>query len=233
MLFPLFTNGLLLDKEKIRLLKRQKQILPIISLEGYREETDARRGNGIYEKILDVLGRLKKEGIFFGIALTVTAENYRLVTSEDFIDGLCHRGAKLFFFVEYVPFTSGSETLALEEATRLSLAERVEALRNRFRALFISFPGDEEKMDGCLAAGRGFVHVSARGDVEPCPFAPYSDRNLNRISLKEALSSPFLEAIRNNHQNLHESKGGCALWENRRWVEEVLKGNPVGEAEGH
>ncbi len=221
-LFPLFTNGLLLDKEKVKELKKQKHLIPVISLEGNREETDARRGTGVYGKIQGSLKRLVDEKIFFGVSLTVTRENYENLTSPKFIEELYRRGARLFFFVEYVPFTPGSESLAMDTEERISLSERVEGLKKSFRSLFISFPGDEEKMDGCLAAGRGFVHVSADGDLEPCPFAPNSDKNLNNISLKNALSSPLLKAIRENHVNLKETKGGCALWENRQWVEEAL-----------
>jgi len=80
-----------------------------------------------------------------------------------------------------------------------------------------------EEMGGCLASGRGFVHISAEGNLEPCPFAPYSDTSLKDLTLKDALSSEFLRKIRENHQNLKETKGGCALWENRQWVASLLK----------
>ena len=67
----------------------------------------------------------------------------------------------------------------------------MQAFRNKYRALFVNVPGDEKDFGGCLSAGRGFVHVSAEGDLEPCPFAPYSDVNLRDKPLKEALQSPF------------------------------------------
>jgi MoaA/NifB/PqqE/SkfB family radical SAM enzyme len=76
---------------------------------------------------------------------------------------------------------------------------------------------------GCLAAGRGFIHISADGRVEPCPFAPYSDTNLKAASLKEALKSEFLETIRNSDEHLHEEEGGCALWNKRDWVRSLIK----------
>ncbi|MHB8278883.1 MAG: SPASM domain-containing protein [Candidatus Humimicrobiaceae bacterium] len=78
-------------------------------------------------------------------------------------------------------------------------------------------------MGGCLASGRGFAHISPEGNLEPCPFAPYSDTNLKNLSLKEALNSDFLRKIRENHDKLSETKGGCALWENRDWVQSILK----------
>lgn len=77
--------------------------------------------------------------------------------------------------------------------------------------------------EGCLSAGRGFVHINATGDIEPCPFAPYSDINLRDSSLKDALQSEFLKTIRQNHRELSETEGGCALWVKREWVRSLLK----------
>ena len=94
--------------------------------------------------------------------------------------------------------------------------------RAKFPALFIAVPGDEEEIGGCLSAGRGFIHISAEGDVEPCPFAPYSDANLRDLSLKDALQSEFLRNIRQNHAQLSETEGGCALWIEREWVRSLL-----------
>ena len=60
-------------------------------------------------------------------------------------------------------------------------------------------------------------------DVEPCPFAPYSDTNLRDSSLIEALQSDFLKEIRDNHDHLSETEGGCALWVERKWVQSVFQ----------
>ena len=40
----------------------------------------------------------------------------------------------------------------------------------KYPGLFFSVPGDEKKFGGCLSAGRGFVHISVSGDLEPCSF---------------------------------------------------------------
>ncbi len=100
---------------------------------------------------------------------------------------------------------------------------RRDSFRSKYQALFIAIPGDEGEIGGCLSAGRGFVHISADGNVEPCPFAPYSDTNLRDSSLKDALQSEFLKAIRQNLYQLHETAGDCALWVKRIWVRSLLK----------
>ena len=83
-------------------------------------------------------------------------------------------------------------------------------------------PGDEDRFGGCLAGGRGFVHISADGDVEACPFAPFSDTNLRDSSLRDALQSELLATIRRNSDQLREGKGGCALWEKKEWLHSLL-----------
>ena len=131
-------------------------------------------------------------------------------------------GCKLFFYLEYSPVKEGTEDLVITPKQRVDLANFMDVYRQKFASLFVSVPGDEEEMGGCLSAGRGFVHINAEGDVEPCPFAPYSDASLMNMSLKDALQSEFLKAIRQNHEHLSETEGGCALWVEREWVRTLL-----------
>ena len=222
-IFPIFTNGLLLNEEMVGMFKKRKNAVPVISVEGHREETDVRRGAGVYDHLEKTFRLLKKNGIFFGTSITMTAKNFDLVTGHAFIEKLMESACRLFFYVEYVPVQQGTEDLVLTEGQRQRVSALMAVLRHRYPGLFIAFPGDEEAFGGCLAAGRGFIHVNAAGDVEPCPFAPYSDTSLKNMTLKEALQSEFLQTIRQHHGSLTETAGGCALWEKREWVEKLLK----------
>jgi MoaA/NifB/PqqE/SkfB family radical SAM enzyme len=224
MLFPLFTNGLLINDDVIKEVRKQKQIIPIISVEGFEKETDMRRGAGVYEQLISVFARLNKASVFWGSSITVTSENVMTVTGKDFIENLIAMGCRLFFYVEYIPVEEGSEPLTLDKTHREMLMEKIESARKNNPALFIAFPGDEEGLGGCLAAGRGFIHISPEGNLEPCPFAPYSDTSLKDVSLKEALKSEFLRKIRENHAELHESTGGCALFHKKDWMRSLLSG---------
>jgi MoaA/NifB/PqqE/SkfB family radical SAM enzyme len=223
-LFPVFTNGLLLSDGRIGRIRRQRNLIPVFSLEGSQRTTDIRRGDGVYHKVLAAMKKLGNAGVFFGMSFTVTRANFNELTDPSFFGPLIQSGCRLFFFVEYIPVEAGSEDLVLEEAQRRELERITEDFRTAFNAEFIVFPGDEEQYGGCLAAGRGFIHVGPDGSLEPCPFAPYSDANLNDLPLKEALRSDFLRAIRENHGSLTETRGGCALWANRKWVQSLLPG---------
>lgn len=223
-LFPLFSNGLLLDDAALALLKKHWHILPVLSLEGDSGETDCRRGEGVFANALKLFPRLKARGIFCGTSFTVTRDNFPRLTDAAYLEELKAAGCRLFFYIEYIPIAEGSEALVIEEPERQRLLVLMDEFRKKHRAVFVAFPGDEEKFGGCLAAGRGFAHINAAGSLEPCPFAPYSDTSLAEKSLKEALASGFLRTIRENHALLEEHGGGCSLWENRELVQRLLSG---------
>ncbi len=221
-MFLIFTNGLLLNDEVLEKMAENRNVVPLVSMEGYQNDTDARRGKRVYEQILKSIAKLKDKGIFWGTTLTLTRSNFDEVTDDKFIRELVNAGCKLFMMVEYTPVEKGTEDWVLTPEQRLDVVKVRNAFRAKYSALFIALPWDEEEIGGCLSAGRGFVHVSSEGNVEPCPFVPYSDTNLKNITLKDALQSNMLRTIRENHDQLEETHG-CALWEKRAWVQSLAR----------
>ena len=53
----------------------------------------------------------------------------------------------------------------LTKAQRAAISAKMSAYRQKYPALFVAVPGDEAAFGGCLAGGRGFVHISADGDL--------------------------------------------------------------------
>lgn len=210
-IFLLFTNGLLINEHLLHKLEKQKNLLPILSLEGYEEDTDHRRGKGVYEQLLRIFQMMRDRGIFWGASFTVMKRNIGTLADEEFINQLIRKGCKLFFFVEYVPVKGGPENWVLTEEERGRIVEVIDSFHSRLNALFFAFPGDEAKFGGCLSAGRGFCHISPTGDLEPCPFVPASDSNLRELSLQDALRSEFLRSIRQNLGKLAGGGNGCIL----------------------
>lgn len=221
-LFPVFSNGLAIDEGLACECAKQKNIVPVISVEGFREETDKRRGTGVYDRVMDACARLHDYHVFFGCSVTVTSHNLDVVVSDRFVREMTRTGARAFVYVEYVPVEPGTDNLVLSPARQKDLHAAIARLNTRHPALFFGFPGDEAMYGGCLAAGRGFVHINPTGDLEACPAAPFSDTNLTRVPLSEALKSPLLRELRSYHGLLTESAGGCALWKNREWVKDTL-----------
>jgi MoaA/NifB/PqqE/SkfB family radical SAM enzyme len=225
--FLLITNGLLLGPALISRLAGMRNVVPVLSIEGNQAETDERRGRGVHERLQDKMEELKRAGIFFSLSVTVTRANYDIVTDPDFLQKAVDAGCRLFFHLEYTPIQAGTDEWVITDGQREAMKGLVAGFRSRYPAVFIAVPWDEEEQGGCLASGRGFVHISASGDLEPCPFAPYSDTNLLKVPLKDALRSRFLRLMRENHSLFAETEGGCALWKNRDAVESLL-GRKIG-----
>ncbi|MBQ6018836.1 MAG: radical SAM protein [Clostridia bacterium] len=222
-LFPIFTNGTCLNDRYLALLNEHRNLLPVISIEGGKDATDARRGTGVYDKVTEAMWRLKQNGMVFGTSVTVTKDNMHEVCSDGFAGELYEKGCRVIIFVEYVPADGESEHLAPGEPEQAWIQRQVRALRRKNRRMvLISFPGDEKSSDGCVAAGRGFFHINAHGGAEPCPFSPYSDCNVRDSSIREALRSPLFYAL--NAQGLLKDDhiGGCTLYANRERVEQLI-----------
>lgn len=224
MIFPVFTNGTLIGPTYIDFLRNNFNIIPIISIEGSGEGTDQRRGKGVYQRAMLSMDMLHAEHLFFGVSITVTTENIRYVTSPEFLGGLQVKGCKLVFYVEYVPTEPGSEHLAFGDADVEEMERLLESARERFDdIIFLSFPGDEKAVGGCLASGRGFFHIGPDGSAEPCPFSPFSDSNVLTLGVKGALQSPLFRKLRDLHALGWEHTGGCTLFEHREEVEQLLR----------
>ncbi len=222
-LFPVFTNGTFIGERYMELFDLHRNLVPVISIEGDKDKTDSRRGEGVYDKITDVMDGLAERDLIFGASVTVTSENIKEVTSDDFLRSLSGRGCKLVIYVEYVPVTEESTQLALSDAERDHLIAEVDRIRSDHQDMvFVSFPGDEKSSGGCIAAGRGFFHINSHGGAEPCPFSPYSDVNVRDTSLKDAIHSKLFGMLRDKDILADDHKGGCVLFEKREQVEAQL-----------
>ncbi|MEA5004279.1 MAG: radical SAM protein [Christensenella sp.] len=212
MVFPVFTNGTLIDEAYLALFERHRNLIPVFSIEGDEQATDIRRGQGAYRTVEDVMRHFEKKKMLFGTSVTVTKENMEEVTQDSFVEGLRNQGCGVLFYVEYVPMQQGTEHLMLNDRDVKKMQRITTNLRERFSDMIVvSFPGDEEETGGCLASGRGFFHISASGGAEPCPFAPYSQIDLKKDSLEDALRSGFFMELRKLAARAGHD-GGCTLF---------------------
>ena len=227
-LFPIFTNGTYMDDTTFALLDKCRNLIPVLSIEGDREITDSRRGEGVYDKLIAAMDRLHERNLLFGASITVTTENIRQVTSPEFMRGLVDRGCKLVIYIEFVPVTEEAMHLAPADPEREYLLTAMQRLRETFPELVaLAFPGDEKADEGCMAAGRGFFHINSHGGAEPCPFSPYSDVNVRELGVRGALQSPLFLALREGGVLDNDHVGGCVLYEQRALVEQILAGKEM------
>ena len=192
-LFPIFTNGTMINDDYLKLLDENRNLIPILSIEGDEEITDSRRGRGVYSQLISTMELMKNKNIIFGASLTFTKGNINKVLSNETVSRLHDLGCRVVFFIEYVPVNEETMDLAPSDSEREILLKELNRLRQQYQdMIFLSFPGDEKDSGGCLAAGRGFFHINSHGGAEPCPASPYSDINVKDTSILEALNENCL-----------------------------------------
>lgn len=223
MIFPIFTNGTVMTEWYLDLFSKHLNLIPVLSLEGSKESTDDRRGQGVFNHVIHAMQLLKERGLFYGTSITITSANLDTATSASYVNYLRDLGCKIVFYVEYVPTEASTAHLALDVDGITKMETNLQVIRTTYQdIIFLSFPGDEKAMGGCLAAGRGFLHISPEGRAEACPFSPYSDRNIAETGLKEALQSPFFARLRESGLVGGEHSGGCTLFEYEDKVKSLL-----------
>ncbi|MGB7062601.1 MAG: radical SAM protein [Candidatus Zixiibacteriota bacterium] len=221
-LFLLITNGTLLDKQAARKISRSGNVVPVVSLEGYREHTDARRGGGVHDQVERAMDYLQREGVVFGFSATVASDNFEILISDRFMDEMAKRGCALGFYTEYVPIGSAAQwELVLRQEEQKRFRKRIQQLRREKPMMLVHLPDDEYWGDNkCRAVINGSVHINAEGYVEACPFAHFASDNIKEKSLDQALRSRFLTELRSSDATVRRGRLGCALVENR----ELLQG---------
>ena len=223
--FQLFTNGRFLDDACARRLRAAGNVSPLISVEGVGPSYAARRGDaGAYDGALDALACCKRHGLVTGVATSVSASTFNDVVTPDFIDDMVERGAHYVWYYIYRP---SGPVPCFEEALD---DERVRALR-RFlleqrkrchAAVIIDAYWDHEGRALCPAATGISHHVSAAGQVEPCPPVQCSDARVDAsCGVTQAIAdSAFLTAFRREVPKLTR---GCVLMDHPAELAELAR----------
>lgn len=222
--FLSFTNGTLIDEDFCREMLRVKNFVPAISLEGFEEANDGRRGQGVYEKVRKAMALLKEHHLPFGISVCYTSQNYQDVTSEEFFDMLIDMGALFVWFFHYMPVGNGAATELLPTPEqRTTVYEKIREFRKTKAIFSMDFQNDAEYVGGCIAGGRRYLHINAKGDVEPCVFIHYSNANIRTSSLLDALKSPIFMAYHDGQPFNKNMLRPCPMLENPELLRTMVK----------
>jgi len=221
--FVMITNGSCVTPETARRIAKCGNLVVLVSIDGFSEDTDEMRRPGAHQIALRALESLREARACYGFAATNTAFNVDHLGSDLFIDRMIALGCSVGYFTEYLPCGPNPVTAwALNEEEREDFRRHVLDLRRRKRIVLIQFPHDEYGPDNrCSAAGQQSLHINSQGGVEPCPFVPISRENIRQGGLRVAFESPFLRAIRERPELLRRKRYPCALWEHREEVERV------------
>lgn len=215
-IFLAFTNGSLIDEEFADNLLRVKNFIPAISIEGYESTTDSRRGKGVYRKAIRAMELLRERNLGFGASLCYTSANVDVIGSEEFMDDLVDMGCLFAWYFTYMPVGAKAITeLLTTSKQREFMYRKIRQWRNDKPIFTIDFWNDGEYVDGCIAGGKYYLHINANGDVEPCAFIHYSDSNIYKKTLLEALKSPLFMQYRENQPFNKNHLRPCPLLDNK------------------
>lgn len=222
--FLSFTNGTLIDEEFCKEMLRVKNFVPAISLEGFEDANDGRRGDGIYDKVMNAMKLLKEHKLPFGISTCYTSKNVDDVSSEKYFDLLVESGALFVWFFHYMPVGNSAvpELLPTPEQ-REKMYHAIRGFRNTKPIFGIDFQNDGEFVQGCVAGGRRYFHINAKGDAEPCVFIHYSNANVHDTSILNILKSPIFQAYHDNQPFNDNHLRPCPMLENPECLRKMVK----------
>ncbi len=229
MYFQAYTNGTLLDEKTIERLAKLGNLAPAISQEGFRKETEERRGKGVWEKVNKAREDLYKAGVMQGFSITVTRQNAEVVTSDEFIDDLIAKHCSFGWYFIYIPIgRKPAVDLMPTIEQRRHLREKIWKWRSTKPVFVGDFWNDGPWVGGCIAGGRKYFHINAQGDVEPCVFVHFAVDNIYKLwekgqGLREAINSPFFLSLRKHQLNNDNWLTPCAIIDKPQYLREAVK----------
>ena len=193
-----FTNGTMINDRVADRIIELGNVCPVHQHRGFAESTDARRGEGTYDRIMAAMDRLRERGAMASPSpARRTSQNIEEITSDEFADLMVEKGAFYGWYFLYMPVGRDPDLSLMPSAEqRIQLHAGVVHIRTNRPMLVADFWGDGPLTGGCLSGGRKYLHINNKGDVEPCIFAHFAVDNIKEKSLIDCLCSDFFKDLR-------------------------------------
>ncbi len=231
MVFLMYTNGTLITDEVAAEMAELGNVSPALSIEGYREHTDGRRGEGVFDRLLQAMEILRHHKVLFGASVTYTQRNLEVVASDGFMEFLMDQGCLYAWYFMYIPVGRAPDLslMVTPEQRRLMAGKTYEWLTRR--PIFVAdFWNSGPLVGGCIAAGRpnGYLHVNHRGDITPCAFMMYSTHNIHESQsetpLLDAVRSEFFQHLRaGQRETQHNPLAPCLIVDHPEVLREAVE----------
>jgi len=220
----IFTNGTLIDDDFAKEVVRVGNITFAISLEGLEESTDARRGKGVFKKVMRAMDILKENRCIFGFSATYGRNNTEEIASDEFMELMVEKGCMFGWLFTYIPIGKDVDlkVMATPEQ-RAFMYKSVCKVRDEKPIFVVDFWNDGNSSNGCIAGGKRYFHINAAGDVEPCAFVHYATCNIKDMSLSKALQNPFFKAYRKRQPFNENLFRPCPLIDNPEAMVEMVR----------
>jgi MoaA/NifB/PqqE/SkfB family radical SAM enzyme len=221
--FQIYTNGQLIDEKAAKRLAELGNAIVCISVEGLREETEARRGKGSWDGIMKAMDNLKENGVLFGYSVTAIRSNNELIVSDEFIDLFIEKGCFLGWYFNYIPTGKDPDLdLMPTPEQRDYRRRRILELRKTKDIIPIDFWNDGPLVHGCMAGGKNYLHINVNGDVEPCVFIHFAADNIKEKSLAEVITSDFFKSLRGKQIQNDNHLRPCCIIDNPHFLRDAV-----------
>lgn len=208
-LFNVFSNGRLLDDDRARRLAAFPNLALYLNV-----GSTNRRGpvDRLDRGVLRALATAERHHLFHGAAITISADNAPLFAARATLDALRDAGSRFALFLDYLPAIGiPQDRFSTPPAERAAVVANARAFAAEHDFFCRLVPEDEALFNGCMAAGREILCVSAYGTIDPCPFVPFSNLHFPETGLEEALRSPFMSDVRERSRTWEMRGGACAV----------------------
>lgn len=198
--FYLVTNGTLINGEVISNLQNLPHIFTIFSIEGFEKTNDDLRGNGVFQKIISAMKKMKEAKLIFGFSTVVHKENLEEVISEAYLDFMIENGCYVGNFLPYIPVGSSPryDVVCSEEETRRYFNRLNKISKSKPVLLLKEGFSDGTFLNQGCGAGQT-INITSNGEAEPCNGIEFFTKNIHTSSLKEIFMSEFFQDIRRLH----------------------------------
>lgn len=214
-LFQVFTNGSLITPEVADKLKEVGNVVVVFSVNGTREDTTYMRGEGVYDRILESVALLRERNLMYGMSLVLTSQNYDTLTSREFLKFWEDQGVIFGWNFLFMPVGDKPDlSLMPTPEQRIEFGEFIKQYREDHPLFVMDFWADAPALHGCIAAGRRFMHINNKGDIEPCIFAHHATHNIHEHTLMEAMQSPFFTFMRMQQPHTDNFLRPCMIIDN-------------------
>ncbi len=223
-MFAAFTNAVLIDEPFADEIAKHCNFIPIISIEGSEEHTDDRRGKGTYQACLRAMDILRSRKLPFGFSVCYHSKNTEDVGSDAWVDFMVDKGALFGWYFTYIPEGKHADVrLMANPDQREFMYRRIRELRSTKPVFLLDFWNDGEAVEGCIAGGKSYCHINARGEMEPCAFIHYAATSIHDKSLLEALDNPLFREYHRRQPFTCNLLQPCPLLDNPDILNEMVK----------
>lgn len=185
---------------------RVKNFVPAISIEGFEDATDSRRGEGTYQKIIRAMNILKAKKLPFGISCCYTSANAEVIRSEAYFDQMIDMGAKFAWFFTYMPVGKGAVTELMATAEQREMMYHKIREYRKTKPLFMGYHDNQPWNENLL---------------RPCPVLDNPGRLTEVVEKSHAKSTDYqnLESVKEFSGKCVEKAAKWATVADRLWEE--------------